>query len=453
MATLSINKKITWEWLLLVISPFYYGIVINIFPINYRTILIIIIIIIILLASIKYIFIKRISPLLMGMVFVILILSSPFWALDMDKNIKNSPQKIAFSFTEAKANPSAFANWWNFFVSEVVRTNKIIYTIDRKGKPDSQGILPYKSIPGAKTFFYKGRIIINNQGYRGKNFSREKGNIFRILTIGDSTTFGQTLFPDSKPWSSVLQQIISTHINCNKPIQVVNGGINRFYLRNAIDRISEDFKWLKPDMVLSYFGWNSMGEMGVFPNNIFIPPSVSLLDLNKFERFKWFLKQAEMSLMNRIIFSVKQILFLEGTKSDNLLISIAKKNSLYKDYLELIKQSNELKYQLVLLSFNTAVASDGSEAAKRFFEGPFPYVRITIKQTELHNQMIRELAKQSRIDFIDTSNNLHGHYSEDKFLDIVHFTTLGDRIMAENVYKKLRYLLLKNKSLSCRLIN
>jgi len=118
---------------------------------------------------------------------------------------------------------------------------------------------------------------------------------------------------------------------------------------------------------------------------------------------------------------------------------LPKRVKIYQNYLELIDQSHRLKYKLVLLNFNTAVTSESPEFVMKFYEGPWPGIRSIVRQIEIYNQMLRELAtKMLDITYIDVNEDLLGEYNADKYIDIVHFSPLGDKIMAKNVFKKLR---------------
>jgi len=62
---------------------------------------------------------------------------------------------------------------------------------------------------GAETFggIDKEIVHINSEGYRGPEFTKEKpANVFRIFTIGGSTTFGSGVF-DNQTYPYYLQEI------------------------------------------------------------------------------------------------------------------------------------------------------------------------------------------------------------------------------------------------------
>ena len=90
---------------------------------------------------------------------------------------------------------------------------------------------------------------INKEGYKGPELLKlhEKA---RILTIGDSCTFGSLLDRFAYP------RAIETHLKTlNLKVEVVNGGVEGYTPRHVLFRI-EEFKALKPDIVTIYTGWN-----------------------------------------------------------------------------------------------------------------------------------------------------------------------------------------------------
>ena len=458
-----------WQWLPLLISPFLFGAIYKVFPIDQDKVLLLscILFLVYFIISSAIQEIASLSPLLIGVGFIVYLLTTPFWAMISDKaqisinpTLTSAPnngtlKKYAITFNDAHADPAGFFKWWNFYVGEVVRTNKIIFNVDNSGQPDDQGIYPYKPIPNAHAAFYLGNIIINNHGYRGDDFFIPKRNNFRILTIGDSVTFGQSLFPDSRPWPAVLQALIRTRLRCKQTIEVVNGGVNGYHLKNSIDQIERDKNLVEPDLVLSYVGWNSMADLGVYPPAMTLPQINWSKKDSVLPRVKWYAKKALVTIINEEIANLKHLYPFEKNENSNAqLIKTARKGLLYKNYKQLIEQSKRYNFKLVLLSVNTAVTPESPEYAKRFYEDPWPGLRSIIKQVEIHNELIQDIAhNEKNVLYFDTSKGLKGHYDSNKFIDVVHFSPAGDQTLAENIFNKIRPLLLSNHKLQCSIVN
>lgn len=89
--------------------------------------------------------------------------------------------------------------------------------------------------------------VINSFGVRDREFSKEKGDKFRILCFGDSWTFGWGV-ENAETWPALLEGYL--HANGHPDAQVINcgqgGKHTSVYKRQMIRTVPE----LKPDLVL-----------------------------------------------------------------------------------------------------------------------------------------------------------------------------------------------------------
>lgn len=444
-------------WMIYLASPLLLGLIAKVFPLDRLRSGLVLGSVLMVLVAVGWLLESRLRKVAVagtGVILLVAMLCLPFVAL---QGSTRAPADIrpAYSYVDAKADPAAFAKWWNLFVDEVVRTNAIVLERDPRGTPFN-GELPYRPIPGANANFHRGRISINSLGYRGDDVSREKGrDVYRIVAVGDSTTFGQTLFPDSLPWPARLQRVIAQDLVCDRRIEVLNGGVNGYRLRNAIDRIRNDFDWLKPDLVLSYFGWNTMIDLGINPVP---PPSLQPpKSTDQWSVVRWYVRKASSdfvsSMRSRIASSADEFLGVTDRSDDGdtrLLLAAARKSILHADYLSFIDQSGRLGHRLAFLSFNTAVTNDSPEDVKAFYQSITHAFRPLLKQVEIHDLMLREVARETGTPFLDTGTDLHGNYDEDLYIDAVHFTSKGDMRLARNVFRELRPLLIAEPRLRCR---
>lgn len=444
-----------WVWLPYLVGPLMLGFVVKIFPVDHAVAGAAVAAVLCVLAAIGLSGrCARYPGVLIGaFALTATIISLPFWALRKNEFHETSDVRPVYSYREAKGNPAAFAKWWNFFVDEVVRIQPLIFDRDPSGTPFN-GKFPFRPRPSSYADFHEGRIEINNLGYRGSDFSRQKADVFRILTLGDSVTFGQTLFANSRTWSAILEELIGRNLACAKPIHVVNGGVNAFHLRNAVERLRLDYSWLRPDMVLPYFGWNSMEDLGVEPTAAPIPLAPAANE--RWNVVIWYIVSAARSLQLDVVergrsaaaelFNPRSDVGFDTTE----LLGKANRSTLYSDYLSLIEHSRTFGYRLALMTFNTAVAPDGPEEAKAFYQAVTHAVRPLIKKVHIHNTMIENLARSHGVAFVDTGNEIYGRYESDLYLDIVHFSPSGDFVMATNVFRGIRPMLLAEPDLGCR---
>jgi lysophospholipase L1-like esterase len=121
---------------------------------------------------------------------------------------------------------------------------------------DPAGVVPFRLGPGRHAPFFQSTISINSSGFRGKEILQPKGNAYRIVALGESTTFGCTLNPEDRPWPEWLEEIIARKLSPTRRVEVINAGVASYTLENNVDRLARDILPLKPDLIISYHGVN-----------------------------------------------------------------------------------------------------------------------------------------------------------------------------------------------------
>lgn len=98
-------------------------------------------------------------------------------------------------------------------------------------------------------------IFINSRGLRDREFPKQKpGNTFRILSLGESGTFGVRV-PIDQTYNRVLEKLLNAR-GGSIHYQVINAGVasyTSFQGRLYLEQEGLDFD---PDLVLVYFGQN-----------------------------------------------------------------------------------------------------------------------------------------------------------------------------------------------------
>ena len=101
----------------------------------------------------------------------------------------------------------------------------------------------------------------NNLGYRNKedfNYSKD-ANVFRVLTLGGSTTWGYLLDDPGDTWSSQLEKMLNDALSENSDyerIQVINGGLNYGTSAELLLHYLYRDRYLDPDIVIIHTGGN-----------------------------------------------------------------------------------------------------------------------------------------------------------------------------------------------------
>ncbi len=330
-----------------------------------------------------------------------------------------------YLYDVAKKNPVAFGRWWNYYVVQWRRAEKKIYERD----PDP--ILAYHLRPHSHARVAQSTFSINSRGFRGREIAAEKGDAYRIVALGESTTFGVTLSPEDRPWPELLEQLIRERLKPRRPVEVINAGVPGYRLDQNLRRFAKDILPLKPDMVISYHGINAFSLL-----RDAVPFAPAARPPAYKERPLRLLADAEYRL-RLIRFQHRQPprhTPHPGTLADPLATPYA---ALYRQLIQLAQTNH---FRLVLANFSMAVNEQSDPALVEFYQPGNPDAAWQIQANRVHSTIVRELAEQHpEVCFVDTHPHLDGEH--DKFIDLVHFAPPGDRQLAENFYDALRPIL------------
>jgi lysophospholipase L1-like esterase len=95
-------------------------------------------------------------------------------------------------------------------------------------------------------------VEINTDGYRGPPVDPEHGR-YRILTLGDSCTFGSPL-SQRHGYPRALERELQRK---GLEVEVINAGVEGYSPANVLVRM-DDFRALQPEMTTLYIGWNAL---------------------------------------------------------------------------------------------------------------------------------------------------------------------------------------------------
>jgi lysophospholipase L1-like esterase len=112
----------------------------------------------------------------------------------------------------------------------------------------------YEPVPLAEGKAYGTHVKINSWGFRDREYSLKKGNNYRVITIGDSITFGNSV-PLSKTYAKQLERMFSDN---DKSIEVLNMGLGGFNANQAVSFLQEKGLKFSPDAVVYGFCLNDI---------------------------------------------------------------------------------------------------------------------------------------------------------------------------------------------------
>jgi len=360
---------------------------------------------------------------------ILLILGLPFMDLvvrgvgrlraDLD------PHKEWYRYEVAKQDPAAFGRWWDYFLTQWRKAQEQVYM------PDSDRYLRTRLRPRSRARLVQCLISINSLGFRGPEIPAEKGTAYRIVALGEPTTFGLTLAREDRPWPELLEQMIRERLKPRRRVQVINAGIPGFRLDQNLRRLRRDILPLKPDVVISYHGINAFDmlcDAVPFAPGARAPaykhrPIRLLADVEYRLRLLRFQRRQPRHELPR-----------PTTPIDPLETPYA------RSYKELIQVTQTNHIRLVLANYSLAVNDPNDAALIEFYQVGYPAAQWEIEANRVHSIIVQKLAEQHpEVCFVDTHPHLDGEH--DKFIDFVHFAPAGDEQMAETFFAALRPIL------------
>jgi lysophospholipase L1-like esterase len=306
--------------------------------------------------------------------------------------------------------------------------------------PDPSGKQPWVLAPGVFRDAFGLEVRVNSLGFRGPELARDKGDRYRIIALGESTTFGAWVPEGDRPWPELLEARIRDELACDAPVELVNAGVPGWTLANNLGRLPE-ILGLAPDLLLSYHGYNGFH---------FFLPELPSLQVKRAptapERPSRLLRRLETSLR---LWSFRRR-YAEARALDASVLDADPLKTAYADlYAELVTRARARGVEVALSSFNMAVNAESPDEVVRVFESAFPDVRARILANRMHDRIVRAVARVHGAVFVDASAGLDGQY-RDQFIDLVHLTPSGRARLTRNLFEGLRPLLARAPRLRCR---
>jgi lysophospholipase L1-like esterase len=330
-----------------------------------------------------------------------------------------------YSYSNARKDRARFTAWWNYYDRQVRELNANVVIVDPSGP------LRLRLRRNAKTTLVDCPVSVNSLGFRGKEISIQKGDLYRIVVLGESTTFGYGINSDDRPWPELLERLIRERLPASRPVEVINAGIPGATLLDNLSRFSAEILPLQPDMLICYHGINGFylldngapSLIGPAPPAYRPRPFQLLADAEYGLRLKLYLREQARGA-SRNVMSAGNVMESRYCDAYRRLIELARTNNI----------------RLVLATFPLAVNAHSSPEVVEFLRARNPRVADAILANEEFAFMLRKLVRQNPgIGFVDAQAGIDGH--DGLYLDLMHLTGEGDRLLARNFFDGLREML------------
>jgi lysophospholipase L1-like esterase len=334
-----------------------------------------------------------------------------------------------YRYEIARRDPGRFSAWWQYYQQAWNLMARDIFI------PDPEGRYPLRLRPGGDGHLMESRIVINQHGFRGRELDEYAVDAYRIVALGESTTFGCTLLPEDKPWPELLEKLIRERLRPHRPVHVINAGVPAYTLADNVRRFEAELLPLRPDLIISYHGYNGFSLL-----RSAVPPIAGDHPSTYQRRPLVLLAQLEHRLHQRSLRNPSQA--PRPTTADRQSLLETDYAARYRDLIRLAETAGA---QLALCTFAMAVDGQSATDLLEFYRPAFPAVRWQVAANEAHSSLLQELQREHpHIVRIDTGPALDGQHEH--YIDLVHLTQEGRERLAESIFNDLAPLLRKQLS-------
>jgi len=234
--------------------------------------------------------------------------------------------------------------------------------------------------------------------------------------------------------------MIRDELGCAAPVEVVNGGVPGWTIGNQLRRLHVDVVPLRPDLVISYHGYNGFNFLfKELPSMLVQDPPAQV------ERPSRLLSALETFAVRRRFLA--RYADARRLADDAPEVDLASSQYAVR-YRRMARQLLREGIPLAVATFNMAVDENSPEDVVRFYERAFPDVRARMLANQLHTRLVLDVPLGMNVLPLDVRAGLDGQY-ETFYVDAAHLTQPGRERLARNLLEGLREHLLANPRMRC----
>ncbi len=288
-------------------------------------------------------------------------------------------------------------------------------------------------------------ISINSLGLRSPEIQPKRKNEFRILSLGESTTFGFKV-SDSETYSAQLENILSKKFP-KKKIMVINAGLSAYSSTQSVKYLKMRGIKLEPDMILFYHEANDYlpsAIRDVYLNEIGVLKTDKQLYNSRLQKISSFME--EYSAFYRFIaynyakYIINRLNF-EDIKNPVLEIGMPQ-GRVGAKLIEITNQGKRNAVELETHKIGIRVTEHERIENLKELVSICNKHNITLiiihpsyKYSNYHQCLLTRFCRENNILMLEAYNSLHPENEDldNIFMDSWHPTPYGNKLLAEDL--------------------
>jgi lysophospholipase L1-like esterase len=287
-------------------------------------------------------------------------------------------------------------------------------------------------VPGARV----GNITVNSLGFRGPEIppAKPKGRI-RLAFLGASTTFCAEVSGDSAVWPHLVVESLRARFP-EADFDYVNGGVPGYTLRSSLGNLRHRIDALDPDIVVIYDATNDLSQ------EVRQLAEAQGLKAEGSHEPSWLARH--LLLWELVEKNLRVMLARRDAESDRgrVVLDEAHLGTRFRqDLTELVEAAGQRGRRVAVTTFSTRLRPEQSademkrSAVSALVYMPFMSLDGLLFGYRRYNEIIREVARDRQALLIGGENEIPGDATH--FVDSVHFSDAGSRMMAKRVFNAL----------------
>lgn len=282
-----------------------------------------------------------------------------------------------------------------------------------------------------------GAITINALGFRGPEIAVPKPpGTLRFAFLGASTTFAAEVGSDSATWPNLVVEDLRARFP-EHAFDYVNSGVPGYVVRTSLENLEVRVAPLDPDVIIIYHATNDMAM-----NASRLAEEAGLADRAGNKALLW---PAEYSFLWYLAEKNLRILARRAAAQDatyRLTVDPERLAAPFReDLTALVRAARRHADVVVVATFSTHLRAEQTPEQQRraamtaLFYTPFLSIDGLLSAFGAYNAVIAEVGHAEGAVVIGDETRIPGDAVH--FVDSVHFTDAGNRVMADRVVEAL----------------